>query len=196
MNECCVVLFANADFAHISNCSINTSIKSELISKAFPKGSNWRLFAGARSLAIFPFDNSTNIFSLCYSVITDSIDVPVISFVIISTEYGIQRILNRQETGIQSAYFRRMGIFENLDKRAANLLAGNLISLRISENRPYVSGKPLKITESFQNSSQWRDNVEKPIIQVASKNLTQPLTFRTLSLKPDNTFQAIGIIKN
>lgn len=192
MNETCLIFFADKNFTILSDGLFSDKEKSEIISKALPKGSYWKLYTGERSIAYFTLQSSQRS-ALIYSVITDSITIPAVNFIILLDKFAITSVLRRKLTGIQSAYFRTMGRFYNLDKTQANLLVNNLLSFRTTEKRQY-SPVGIKSEYDYIDFAQWR-SVENSVINVATNNIKNLLSFRTLSLKTDGSVQVAGVVR-
>lgn len=198
MNEYCAIILADANFTLMSNVPIDRETKDELIAKSFPKGSNWRPYAGARSLSFFPVGRPPHDFALCYSIITENSDIPVISFIILSNCYcTMASILRRRLVGIQSAYFRRMGRFQDLNSMQARVLVANLLSLRTSTNRmtTFRLIRKKRYYRVYKSPLQWRDEVENEIVDFASENLQRIPAFKTLSLQVEDCFSIIGVVQ-
>ena len=191
MNETCLLLFADKKFTVVSDTQISNDEKSEIVSRALPKGSYWKKYTGGRSITFFSLDSSQRVV-LCYSVITDDISIPAINFIILQ-EYGaVAGILQRQLIGIQSAYYRRMRRFFCLGESQAVLLSRNLLSLRVSGKDKFPAVQKPKGEYYFSNPLEWRV-IENTIISTASKNLKKIVSFRTLSLQIDRNIQIVAV---
>jgi len=197
-NECCLILLADAEFTLISSLPIDSETKSDLVGKGFPKGSNWKLYAGARSLAFFSIEHSVSSFALSYSVITASRDVPVISFIILHDYYTMARILRRQLVGIQSAYFRRIDKFQGMSSTQTKILMENMLPLRTSTFKvavfPFLTRRSYR--KRYETSLQWRDEVENGVICSATRDLHKIHHFRTLSLQFESQYSVSGIVQH
>lgn len=195
MNGSCLILFADSDFNLLSEIPIDTRLANELVTRSLPKGSHWGLFTGARSLSFFSLEDNER-FVLSYSVITESSDVPIINFLLLGSYVVIASILKRQLIGIQSAYFRRLSRFKNLDEIQSTLLIRNILSLRVSKAYSgNSSSRKHKVSQVYKNPTQWLD-VEQSIISVAAKDLRRIRSFRTLTLQPEKGFPFLGVADN
>ena len=199
--EYCLILLADTSFGVIAEDQINNELKTVLVTKSLPKGSNWKLYAGARSIALFPLETLPNIFALSYSVITDDIDVPIVSFVLVLDHQSMARILHYQLDGILSAYLRRINKFMALDEQQTDLLQRSIVSLRkpgqtscISPSKHIQRGQIL-VACSYQSPSQWL-GVEALVVQTATAISRGTNTFRTFSLQLEKDFRVLGIVRD
>ncbi len=191
MNEACLILFADKKSTIVSEITINDGEKWEVISKTFPKGSFWKLYDGGRSISCFPLASS-NRFAISYSVITDSAVLPLISFIVLQDYNYIESVLQRRLNGIQSAYYRRMRRFFNLNETYTRLLAKNISSLRVSRSEEIPRIKINGYKHLYKDALQWRV-IENAIISLAINSRGQMVNFCTLSLEEDDRFKFIGI---
>lgn len=191
MNDSCLILFADQKSTTVSEKTVSDYEKNEIIKRAFPKGSFWKSYSGGRSLACFSIDNSSR-FALCYSAITDSTVVPLVDFIIILREYNlIASIIQRGLPGIQSAYFRRINRFVNLNKTQSKLLIQNILLLRATGKEKFPN---ITISKKYryEDAIQWR-NIENAIIHLAFSKTKGIFDFRTLSLEIDDDFWLTGV---
>lgn len=191
MNETCAILFADQKSTIVSEIKISDSEKSEVVSRTLPSGSYWKIYNGGRSISGFPLASS-NRFVLSYSVITESAVLPLISFIVLQEYDFMAAILQRRLIGIQSAYYRRMRRFFDLNETHTRLLATNISSLRVSRSEEIPNIKASKTKQPYKNALHWRV-IENAIISLAINKKERIVDFCTLSLEEDNRFKLIGI---
>lgn len=194
MDGNCLILFADSDFKLESESIVGDNIANILMMKALPNGSHWRQLAGGRSIAFFSLIDAQ--YALSYSLITENIDIPIISFIILGNYIEMARILQRQLIGIQSAYFRRCSRFSKLDKIQTSLLVQNILSLRIS-SLPFENDlkKKKKIMTNYRSANEWID-VEQSLLALASANMRALANFRTLTLQIEEEFDLLGVVQS
>lgn len=195
----CLVFLSDVAFSVLAEISINNELKSELLKRALPQGSKWKMYAGMRSISFFPLESLPELQALSYSIATDSIVTPIVSFIIILNRYESEKIISRQMSGIENAFLRRIDTFASLDSKNTELLRTSLIYYKTLEQS--VSAKePRKTNESrqtifsaiYNNQQQWKV-VESRVLEKSAKSL---LTFRTFALQKEAGFQVLGLVSS
>lgn len=193
----CLVFLSDVAFSVLAEISINNELKSELLKRALPQGSKWKLYAGMRSISFFPLKSLPELHALSYSIATDSIVTPIVSFIIILNRYESEKILSRQMSGIENAFLRRIDTFASLDSKNTELLRTSLVYYKTLE-QPISINEPKKTNENrqivfsaiYDNQQQWRV-VEAKVLEKSSKSL---LPFRTFALQKEAGFQVLGLV--
>lgn len=193
----CLIFLSDVAFSVLAEISISIELKSELLKRALPQGSKWKLYAGMRSISFFPLKSLPELYALSYSIATDSIVTPIVSFIIILNKHEAEKIISRQMLGIENAFLRRVDTFSSLDNKNTELLRTNLIYYKTLE-RPVSIKEPKKTNENrqtvfsaiYNNQQQWTV-VETRVLEKSTKLL---LPFRTFALQREQNFQVIGVV--
>jgi hypothetical protein len=194
--EHCLIFLSDADFNVLTEKPINGNLKVELLKMALPQGSKWKAFAGARSISFFPLKALPQMFALSYSVATQSIETPILSFIIILNRQQSEQIIKHRLQGIENAFIRRFDIFASLDKHYAEFLKSNIVSFKASEpvNASNSKGKTennqVLFFAPYYNQRQWQ-TVESSVLEKSASSL---LSFRTLALQKEISFQVVGLV--
>ncbi len=195
--EYCLVFLSDVAFNVFAETPISSDLKAELLKSALPQGSKWKRYAGVRSLAFTALKSLPQMYALSYSVATNSIVTPVVSFIIILDRYEAEKIISHQISGIENAFIRRMDIFTSLDVNNVDFLRESLIHNKGIE-KPVVNSKPKKIYDGkqtvfasiYNSQNQW-NIVETRVLEDSVKYLS---SFRTFALQKEQNFQVLGLV--
>ncbi len=197
-----LIILGNARYTTLSTVSIENQLKTEIISKAFPSGSRWRLYTGVRSIAFFPLQTIKDKFAIIYSIVIKTVDMPIISFATIIDEYRSKLILSHGLRGIENSFLRKLGIFVEVNIQSANVLKENIISYKLSTDHK-VSKNIVRqskrnqtiFTSSYTSPSQWLE-IEALIVNNSfSSKHTKLSSFRSFTLNQENDFEFLGLVQ-
>lgn len=195
--EHCLIFLSDADFNVLTENPISNDLKVELLKYSLPQGSRWRKYSGSRSISFFPLRTYTGMYALSYAVVTDSIETPTLSFIIMLNRQQSEVILKQRMQGIENAFIRRNEIFASLDEKNAKLLRDNVVFYKALKEPSGIS-QPLKKTDqnqtiftaTFSSQHQWQI-VEEKVVEKSANSLS---SFRTLALQKETGFQVLGIV--
>jgi hypothetical protein len=198
MSEICSIFFSDVNFTVLSDGRLSNVAQNEIRQKVFPNGSNWKMYAGARSLCFFQVSATSSQYVLGYSLITKDIDASIISFVIMSDYTSMVAILKRRIVGIQSAYLRRINRFLEIERNSTLKLVSNLLFLYANATSPVLIDSVQRWERTqiglFENPLLWRV-IEGSVIESATKKLQNVVSFRTLTLQKERNFSVVAIAK-
>lgn len=199
-----LLYLGNAEFTVFNTASVGQELKTELMSKVFPSGSKWRLYIGTRSIAFFPLKSLQNQYALAYSIVIDALDMPLISFVTILSEYRSKVVLNHGLRGIENTYLRKIGWFYSLHSQLTGILIKNIVSYKSKSylHEQQDSGKVTKqarfnqaiFSAPYKSPYQWLD-VESAIIKNSAPSKDKFYSFRSFTLNPETEFDVLGIVQ-
>jgi len=200
--EITLICLGNAEFTVLSTNSVNDELKNEILNKAFPSGSRWKLYTGVRSIAFFPLQTIKDKFALVYSVVIRTIDMPIVSFVEVTDVYHSKVLLSHGLRGIENSFLRKLGSFLEINERLGCDLKENIVSYKsyseCKSNKTIF--KQLKLSQTliispYENPCQWIE-VEAMIIKNAiSCNKTKISSFRSFNLFPETEFKFQGLVR-
>ena len=198
----CLILLADSDFSVLAGKAINNQLKNELLVNAFPKGSSWKTYSGARSISFFRCKTHPDTYALTYSVITSSITTPVISFVILVDSEKAEIVISHHVKGIESIFIQKIESFFSIDNRTANILKENLLFYKALPNQEKLPSLYRKFEQQqtlfsmlYNNARQWTA-VEIAILKfVNEKSSNNYLSFRTLALQKEPAFKVLGLVQ-
>jgi len=194
------LFLGNAEFTAFATDSVDSELKKEIISKAFPTGSRWKLYTGIRSIAFFPLQSIKERYVIIYSIIIENINMPILSFGMIVGEYRSRLILSHRQRGIENSFLRKLGIFVNFNEQLADVLKENIVSYKSSATVKgdinvvrQTKGNQTLFVSSYTDPFQWTE-IETLVIKSAFPNGKAKLSsFRSFTLGQEIDFDFLGL---